>query len=209
MSCYIGRLLNTDSAVGVGSSDLAGSVALERGVDRLGHQDRASDSQVVLAGDQRSGTEVGRSTNTLENGSETQEALGVGVGEGVGASLDGGHTSLLQGTGEELNVVLLIVGDVLKVVVVVATVTCNIISFMQLPRSRHISHTGLLEVLSGELLQDTLVENVLEVLQSKGKVEDRGINVVAGNNRGGRSDRSQKRHSAEDGVLHCGKRQDY
>lgn len=57
----------TDSAVGVGSSDLARGVALERSVDRLGHQDRAGDGQVVLAGDQRSCAEVGRSTNALED----------------------------------------------------------------------------------------------------------------------------------------------
>ena len=123
----------TDSAIGVGSSDLAGGVALERSVDRLGHQDGACDGQVVLAGDQRSGTEVGRSTNALEDRSEAQETLGVGVGERVGASLDGCHASLLEGTGEELDVLLLIVGDVLKVVVVVATVACRVVSIVPLP----------------------------------------------------------------------------
>ena len=41
----------TDSAVGVGGSDLAGGVALERSVDCLGHQDGAGDGQVVLTGD--------------------------------------------------------------------------------------------------------------------------------------------------------------
>jgi hypothetical protein len=133
MNYYFGRYLSTDSAVGVGSSDLAGGVALERSVNRLSHQDRACNGKVVLAGDQRSCTEVGRSTNTLKDGSEAQEALGVGVGEGVGASLNRCYTSLLQSTSEELDVVLLIVRDVLKVVVVVATVTYNIINIMQSP----------------------------------------------------------------------------
>jgi len=123
--------LTTDSAVGVGSSDLARGVALERSVDRLSHQDGAGDGQVVLAGDQRSGTEVGRSTNALKDRSEAQEALGVRVGERVGASLHRCHASLLQGTGKELDVVLLIVSDVLKVVVVFATVACRVISIMQ------------------------------------------------------------------------------
>ena len=123
--------MTTDSAVGVGSSDLARGVALKRSVNGLGHQDGACDGQVVLAGDERSGTEVGRSTDALKDRSEAQEALRVRVRERVGASLDGCHASLLQGTGKELDVVLLIVSDVLKVVVVFATVACRVISIMQ------------------------------------------------------------------------------
>ena len=105
-------------------------------MDRLGHQDRAGDGQVVLAGDQRSCTEVGRSTDALEDGGEAQETLGVDVGYRVGAGLDWCHTSLLQGTGEELDVILLIMCDILKVVVVVATVTCNAISIKHLNPDR-------------------------------------------------------------------------
>ena len=123
----------TYSSVGVGGSDLAVGVALKRSVNCLGHQNGAGNGQVVLAGDQRSSTEVGRSTNALKDRSEAQETLGVGVGERVSASLDGFHASLLEGTGEELDVLLLIVGDVLKVVVVVATVACRAISIMRSP----------------------------------------------------------------------------
>lgn len=96
----------------------------------LDSQDRASDRQIVLAGDQRRGAEVGAGADTLQNGRERDEArpdkevstmirvvhwqcLHVSVGEVVSTGLHRGNTSLLKGAGEELNVRLLVVRDVL------------------------------------------------------------------------------------------------
>lgn len=111
-------------AVGVGERHLADGKTLQRGVEGLCDEDGAGDAQVGLAGDKGCGAEVGRSANALEDAGERDEGLDIGVREVVGARLHWSDSSGLESTSEELDVLLLIVGDVLEVVVVVRAVAC-------------------------------------------------------------------------------------
>lgn len=100
-------------------------------VTSLGGEDGTSDGQVGLVDDGGGGTEVGcgsgatmqderrvmtvvccarltRNSDVLDDGGKGGKALGVGVGEGVLAGLDGGLT---QSSGEELDVGSLVLGD--------------------------------------------------------------------------------------------------
>jgi hypothetical protein len=120
------------SAVGVGNGDLANGGALVRGVLGLGHQDGAGDGQVGLAGDQGSTAEVGGGANTLEDRGEGDEGGDVRVREGVLALGNRGDTSGSQSSGEELDVLSLVVSDVLEVVVVVAAVACEVVSIVDM-----------------------------------------------------------------------------
>ena len=174
------------SAVGVGNGDFANGGALVRGVLGLSHQDGTGDGQVGLAGDQGSTAEVGGGADALEDRGEGDEGRDVRVREGVLALGDRGDTSGGQSSREELDVLGLIVSDVLEVVVVVGAVA-----------SVH-------EVLLGELLEGSVVELVLEVLEGESELENGGIDVgvLAGNKRSGRGQRGHQRQSAEDGWLH-------
>lgn len=88
-----------------------------------------------------------------------EEDIHIVVGEVVGALLDWGGTRGLNGVGKELDVLLLVVRNVLQVVVVVVPVP------------------GLLEIARAELLKGLVVEDVLEVLEGQGEVQDRGVDV--------------------------------
>lgn len=178
-------------------------------MESLSHQDGACDGQVVLAGDQRGATEVGGSADTLEDRGEGDEALDIGVREGVFASLVGGDASGLQGSGKELHVLLLVVGDVLKVGVVVFAVACGIVSLLRLLCIWKVrSRTGLLKVLSRKLLKGTLVEDILKVLESESELEDSCVDVGARDKGCGSGDGSQEGDGADDSVLHFGKSND-
>jgi hypothetical protein len=105
-------------SVGVGCGDFADRVALQRGVQGFGYEDRTGDGQVVFAGHQRGGAEVGRSSDALDYGREGDEAARVGVGEGVLAGLNRGDAGGGQGAGEQLDMLFLVMRDVLEVLVV-------------------------------------------------------------------------------------------
>lgn len=79
--------------------------------------------------------------------SERQLCLHSLVREVVGASSNRSHACGLKGRGQELDVLLLVRGDVLEVVVVIRRVAC------------------FLEVSQAEFLEGLLVEDVLEVLK--------------------------------------------
>ncbi len=57
--------------------DLADGLALHGSVERLDGEDGASNSEVLLVGDQRGGAEVGAGANVLKHGGESDEALAV------------------------------------------------------------------------------------------------------------------------------------
>lgn len=125
-----------------------------RGMTGLNGQDGSSGGEVGLAHDVGGSAEVGGNTNTLEDGSGSQEGLGVSDTEVVLASSDGGGTSSLEALGEEVDVGGLILGNALDVVV----------------DGRVGTSSG--EVSLGEVGKTSAVESVLEVLEGQGVVED-------------------------------------
>lgn len=92
-------------------------------MESLGHENRTCDRQVLLAGDQGGTAEVGGSANTLKDRRQSDEALHIGVREGVFACFNRSNTCGLQSPREELNMLLLVVCNVLQVVVVVFVIT--------------------------------------------------------------------------------------
>ena len=138
-------------AEGVGHGDLVDGGALHAGVQGLDGQDGAGGGEVGFACDQGRAREVGRGADALEDGGQGDEGQYVRVREVVGAGRDGRVAGGGDGGGEEGDVGLLVVRDVLQVVVVVGAIA------------------RVLEVLLGEVLQGLLVEDVLEMLKLLGK----------------------------------------
>jgi hypothetical protein len=173
-------------------------------VEGLSHKDGAGNGQVGLAGDQRGTSEVGAGSNTLKDRREAEETVNILVGEGVVASGVRGDTSGSQGTREKLDVLLLVVSDVLEVLVVLGALSCAIVSVKSSEACgcKILSHTSVDEVLLGELVESTLVEDVLEVLEGESELEDSGVDVVALNERSSAGNSGQERHGTENGVLH-------
>ena len=144
-------------AVGAGRGDFAEVEALNGGVEGFGDEDGTGDAEVGFASDEAGATEVGGGTDAFEHGGEGDEGFGVGVGEAVGAGCDGFRSSGREGGGEEHNVLFLVVGDVLEVVVVGG------------------AEAGVGEGLLGHLGDGAFVEDVLEMLEGEGILEDVSI----------------------------------
>lgn len=122
--------VRTYSSVGVGRCNLADCNTLQRRVQSLGDQNGACDGQVVLASNQGGTAKVGRSAHAFEDRGESDEALNIGVREGVVASLDRCDTGVRQSTGKKLHMLLLVVRNVLEVGIVVLAVPCMVVSAM-------------------------------------------------------------------------------
>jgi hypothetical protein len=120
----------------------------------LSSKDGASGRQVRRVGDERSGAEVSGSANALDGLGESRKALGVGVGELVGAGRDG---VLAERTSEERDVAGLVLRDLHKAV-------AN-------PRRE----AGLLECLGVKLGEHALVHVVLKVLEGERILEDDSV----------------------------------
>jgi hypothetical protein len=117
----------------------------------LDGEDRASISKVGWVGDGGSGAEVGSDTDTLEDGGEADEGLGVGGGEVVGALGSGGGA---KGLGEEGDVSCFVRGDFHQVGV------------------EGVREAGGNELGLGVVGQTLTVELILEVLEGKSIVKD-------------------------------------
>lgn len=126
-------------------------------VASLNSEDRPSSGQVGGISDELSSTEVGADTDTLKDVGDGEESLDVLEAESVGVWHNGLDTGGGKSTGEELNVGLLVGGDLLEVGVEDVVV----------------SSSG--EVSLGELGKTLLVEGVLEVLEGEGVVEDDSV----------------------------------
>ena len=100
-------------AVRVRGGDLAQVEALDGLVQGLGDEDGARDAEVGLARDEAGAAQVGGDADALEHRGEGDEGFGVGVGEVVGAGGDGFGAGGGDGGGEEFDVLLFVVDDVL------------------------------------------------------------------------------------------------
>jgi hypothetical protein len=169
---------------GSGEGRLADGVAYVGRVAGLDSQDGSSGSQVGLGHDVCGGTEVGADTNTLEDAGSGKEGGNVLVSEVVGAGLDGFGSSSAERTSQELNVSLLIARDGHDAVVGL------------------LGEIGGLEVLNAVLGEGLGVEGVLEVLESKGVVENLAVGWAISTLDGSSSRDSRKGSDGEDGGLH-------
>lgn len=113
-----------------------------------------SDGEVFLARDETSATEIGRGTNTLKNRGEGDERLGIREGEIISASGHGHGASVLDGGGQELDVLLLIVDDEEQVLVVLG------------------GEASVDEVLLAHHADATFIEDILEMLEGKSVLQD-------------------------------------
>lgn len=150
----------------------------------FGGEDGASNGEVILAHDGRGGAEVGAAANTLEDGGERDEALGVSVGELVGAGGDGHGASSCEALSKDVDVLLLVVRNVLEVVVVV------------------LGEAGGCEVRLGHLVQAFDVEDVLEVLKGESKLEDVGVGIGLALDGGCRNGGAGQGRNGGKSVLH-------
>ena len=120
----------------------------------FGDEDGARDAEVGFAGDEAGAAQVGGHADALEHRGERDEGFRVRVGEAVRAGGDGGGAGGHEGRGEQLDVLLLVVGDVLEVVVVRG------------------AEAGLGEVRLGHFGHGAFVEDILEMFQRQGVLED-------------------------------------
>lgn len=125
----------------------------------LDGEDRAGGFEVVFVHDLARGTEVGRDANAFEDAGGSDELRDARNAEGVGAFLDRSGTSTCQGCGKEVDVGLLVVGNLLKVLVEGAV------------------EAGLGELLLSEVGQTLTVKGVFKMLEGEGVVEDVGCNL--------------------------------
>jgi hypothetical protein len=130
--------------------------ATEEGiVAGLDGEDAAGSGNVGRVGDEGGGAEVGAHTDTLNDGGGGQEGVRGEVAKVVCALGDGCDTSSLEGSGQEVDVSLLIAANLLEVLVEVGAV-----------------ETSVGKVLSGELGEGLAVEVCLEVLKSQCVVQN-------------------------------------
>jgi len=123
-------------------------------VKRFGDEDRAGHTEVFLAGDESSTTEVGRGANTLKDRSEGDEGLGILEREVISASSDGSGASTGDGAGQELNVLFLVADDVKQILVIQGR------------------EAGIDKVLLAHHADATFVEDILKMLEGKSVLQD-------------------------------------
>lgn len=92
------------------------------------YKDRTGHTKVVFAGDQWGTAQVSRSADTFKHRREGDEALDIGVREGVFASLHRRDTGGLQSSRQQLDVLFLIVRDVFEVLVIVLVIPWAILN---------------------------------------------------------------------------------
>ena len=128
-------------------------------MESFGDEDGAGGGEVGFARDISCSAKIGGNSNAFDDCCQSNELLGIGHGEGVGAGCDRCSTSRCQAGLEVENVAFLIMGYVLEFIVV------------------HGREAGGYEVLLAPCGESFLVEVVLQMLKSQGVLEDVGIDV--------------------------------
>lgn len=161
--------------------DLRAEVGAVTGLDA---EDGGSLGQVLAVGDEVGSASVGGNADTLEDCSGLDEALWRQCAKVVLACLDWLLTGGLEGGGQDGNVGVLVLGDVLEILV-----------------EGVLRETSVGHVLCRELAQAVRVEGGLEVLEGQGVVEDDTVDVVT-LLESGRSGHSRGRKGSNHNRLH-------
>ena len=140
---------------GLGEGRRSESTAEEGAVTGLDGKNATSSGDICWVGDEGGGAEVGAHTDTLDDVCGGQKGLRSEVAKVICAFSNGCDASSLEGSGQEVDVGLLIAANLLEVLVEVGAV----------------EPSGS-EVCGGELLKGLTVEGCFEVLESQCVVEN-------------------------------------
>lgn len=134
--------------------------SLDGSVERLHPENGASNTENVLALDERSSTEIGRSADGLEDGRQGNERGNVGDREVVVAGKYRLKTSSQDGLVDDVDVGCFIRGNELQIQEEIVVEPC------------------IQEILQGEDAQGMPVKGILQMLQREGKLENGDINLA-------------------------------
>ena len=176
----VDRVKTESGAVWICRCDFSEVESMDCSVDRFGDEDRTSNAEICLAGDETCSAKVGGYADALEHRGESDEGMGVSIREVVCAGCHWLGASGHDGRSEKLDMLLFVVSNVLEVGVVLG------------------AEAGCHEVLLRHAFNAAFVESVFEMLQGEGILED--IDVGRGSLafvRAGKSCDEQK-------GCHCG-----